>query len=112
MKTVTSKDSQNGHVSTGATPAAPDKVLTRVPSGASVATADPPSHPDALLRRPTVRFPSLSPSRPSARRRASLPKMVAVGRSCGRAGGGQLLPGPVGQYNTEYGEHRGRLRQR
>ena len=47
MKTMASKDSQDSHVSTGATPAPPDEVLTRVPNGTSAATADPPPHPDA-----------------------------------------------------------------
>ena len=53
MKTIASKDTQDSHVSTGATPAPPDKVLTRVPSGTSAGhpvdrvAADPPSHPDA-----------------------------------------------------------------
>ena len=46
MKTIARKDNQDSHVSTGATPAPPDKVLTQVPNG-TAATADPPSHPDA-----------------------------------------------------------------
>ena len=37
MKTIASKDSQDSHVSTGATPAPPDEVLTRVPNGTSAA---------------------------------------------------------------------------
>ena len=36
----------------------------------------------------------------------SLPKVVAAGRNRGRAGGGRLLPGPVGQYGTQHGEYR------
>ena len=47
MKTIANKDSQDSHVSTGATPAPPDEALTRVPNGTSAATADPPPHPDA-----------------------------------------------------------------
>ena len=47
MKTIASKDSQDSHVSTGATPAPPDEALTRVPNGTSAAAADPPPHPDA-----------------------------------------------------------------
>lgn len=39
MNTVTTKDSQNSHASTGAAPA---PALTRVPYGTSVATAEPP----------------------------------------------------------------------
>ncbi len=47
MKTIAGKDTQDAHVSTAATPAPPDKVLTRVPDGTSAAAADPASHPDA-----------------------------------------------------------------
>ena len=64
MKTMASKDSQDSHVSTGATPAPPDKVLTRVPSGASAATADPPSHPDAPAAPTDGSLPVTQPQPP------------------------------------------------
>ena len=47
MKTTASKDSQDPHVPTGATPAAADKALVRAPTGTSAATADQPPHSDA-----------------------------------------------------------------
>ena len=46
MKTIASKDFQNSHVPTGATPASLDEAVARVPNGTSAATADPPSYPD------------------------------------------------------------------
>jgi membrane fusion protein (multidrug efflux system) len=46
MKTIDKKHSQDGHVSTGGTPAADDEALTRTPNGASAATSGPPPHPD------------------------------------------------------------------
>ena len=49
MKTVITKDSQDSHISTGATPAPPDEALTRVPNVTPPASAaDLPPHPDAL----------------------------------------------------------------
>jgi membrane fusion protein (multidrug efflux system) len=54
MKTATSKDSQDSHVSTGATPAPADKVLTQVPNDTSAATADPPPHPEPPVSTPPV----------------------------------------------------------
>ena len=47
MNSGASKDSQNPHVSTGATPAPPEEVLERGPNSTSPATADPPPHLDA-----------------------------------------------------------------
>jgi membrane fusion protein (multidrug efflux system) len=53
MNTIAEKNSQDAHVSTGATPAPADKALMPVPSGTSAGhpldrvAADPPSHPDA-----------------------------------------------------------------
>jgi membrane fusion protein (multidrug efflux system) len=47
MKTAASKDPQNSHVSTGATPAPPDEVRTRGPDGTPAGTADPPPAPEA-----------------------------------------------------------------
>ena len=49
MTTIASQDSEDSHVSTGATPAPADEVLTRVPNGASDAGPDPPPHPEAPL---------------------------------------------------------------
>ena len=50
MKTITSKNTQDSHVSTGATPAPADKVLTRVPNGMSAA-AEPIRHRTQTLPR-------------------------------------------------------------
>ena len=64
MNTIASKDSQDSHVSTGATPAPADKVLTRVPSGTSAATADPPPHPDAPATPTDGSLPVTQPQPP------------------------------------------------
>ena len=64
MKTIAGKDTQDSHVSTGATPAPPDKVLTRVPNGTSAATADPPSHPDAPATPTDGSLPVTQPQPP------------------------------------------------
>ena len=75
MNTISEKNSQDSHVSTGATLAPADKVLTRVPSGTSAGLSARtltrprpirPRIPTRLPRRQTVRFPSPSPNRPSA----------------------------------------------
>src|SRR5208282_6145093 len=70
MKTIAGKESQNSHVSTGATPAPSDKALTRVPSGTSAGhpvdrvAADPPSHPDAPVAPTTGSLPVTQPQPP------------------------------------------------
>ena len=64
MKTIASKDSQDSHVSTGATPAPPDEALTRVPNGTSAATADPPPHPDAPATPTDGSLPVTQPQPP------------------------------------------------
>lgn len=46
MKIIAEKSTQDSNVSTGATPAPPDKVLAAVPNGTDV-KANPPAHPDA-----------------------------------------------------------------
>ena len=52
MNTISSKNTQDSHDSTGAAAAPADKVLTRVPNGTSAGhpvdrvAADPPSHPE------------------------------------------------------------------
>ena len=65
MNTAASKDSQDSRISTGPTPAAADKVLTRVPSGTSSAAADPPSHPDAPAAPTDGSLPVTQPQPPS-----------------------------------------------
>jgi membrane fusion protein (multidrug efflux system) len=47
MNAAASKDPQNSHVPTGATPALLDETVAKVANGTSAATADPPPHPDA-----------------------------------------------------------------
>ena len=64
MNTIANKDSQDSHVSTGATPAPPDEALTRVPNGTSAATADPPPHPDAPATAAEGSLPVTQPQPP------------------------------------------------
>jgi membrane fusion protein, multidrug efflux system len=52
MNTIANEDSQESHVSTGATPAPLDEVAARVTNGTSAAAAAAPSHPDAPATPP------------------------------------------------------------
>lgn len=61
---MTGKNSEDPHVSTGATTAAPDKVLSRVPNGTSVGTDDPPSHPGAPAAPAEGSHPGAQPQPP------------------------------------------------
>ena len=113
MKTIASKDSQDSHVSTGATPAPPDKVLTRVPNGTSAATADPPPHPDAPATptdsSPRVTQPQPPVTTPPVHRYRKW--LLLAGTVAALAVGGYFLV-PWVDTALEHGEHRGRLRQR
>ena len=71
MNTISEKNSQDFHVSTGAALAPADKVLTRVPSGTSAArhpaapaTADPPSQPGTPATPTDGSFPVTQPQPP------------------------------------------------
>ena len=63
MNAATSNDSRNGHDSTGAVPAPPDRGLTRATDGTSAAIADPPPHPEARAT-PTDGSPRVAPPQP------------------------------------------------
>ena len=113
MKTVASKDSQNSHVPTGATPAPLDEAVARVPNGTSAATADPPPHPDAPATPPAssphIAHPQPAVTTPPVRRYRKW--LLLAGALAALAVGGYFLA-PWVEYGTEHGEHRGRLRQR
>ena len=117
MKTISSEDRQDSHVSNRATSVPADKAPGRVPTGEPAGAADPPPHADAPVTpkvgslNAAVPQPPVSKP-PASAACASLPKVAAAGRNRGRAGGGRLLPGPVGPYGAEHGEHRRRLCQR
>ena len=70
MNTIAEKNSQDSHVSTGATLPPADKALTRVPSGTSAGhpvdrvAADPPSHPDAPATPTDGSLPVTQPQPP------------------------------------------------
>ena len=108
MKTMASKDSQDSHVSTGATPAPPDKVLTRVPNGTSAGPpADPPSHPDAPATPADGSLPVTQPQPP-----VSTPPvhryrkwLLLAGTVAALAVGGYFLV-PWVTYGTQHGEYR------
>ena len=88
MKTKASKDSQDSHVPAGATPAPADKALAR--SADRYVGCHGRSAPALRLAyRTGRRFASCQPARTACQHtaRASLPKVVSVGRNCGRARG-------------------------
>ena len=113
MNTIANKDSQDSHVSTGATPAPLDEAVARVPNGTSAATADPPPHPDAPATPPASSLPVTQPqppvSTPPAHRYRKW--LLLAGTVAALAAGGYFLA-PVGRNDAEHGEYRGRLRQR
>ena len=113
MNTIANKDSQDSHVSTGATPAPPDEALTRVPNGTSATTVDLPPHPDAPATAADGSLPVTQPQPPITTPPVHRYRkwLLLAGTVAALAVGG-LLPGPVGAHGTRYGEYRGRLRQR
>ena len=114
MKTIASKESQDTHVSTGGTPALPEKVLTRVPSGTSTATArSVPRTPTRLPRRQTSSHPVTQPQPPVTTPPVHRYRkwLLLAGTVAALAVGGYFLV-PWVRTALDHGEYRGRLRQR
>lgn len=109
MKTVTSKDSQDPHAVTEATPAPPEELLTRAPT----AKADQPPHSEAPAA-PTDTVLHVAPPQPPVATPTEhrFRKGAPLGRHHRCAAGRRLLSGSVGGNRVEHGEHGGRLRQR
>ena len=72
MKTIASENTQDSHVSTEATPAPADQVLTRVPDDTPASKASPPAHVEGHAKQADS-SPTVTESKPPASK-ASAPR--------------------------------------
>ncbi|MGO8744767.1 MAG: efflux RND transporter periplasmic adaptor subunit [Thermoguttaceae bacterium] len=93
MKTIAGKDTQDSHVSTGATPAPPGEVVARVTNDTSAATANPPPHsePPATPKDGSHHATELQPSVTTPPVRRYRKWLLLAGVAAGLAVAGYLL---------------------